>query len=262
MPFNAKLLGISAGIGILFLAALSNAAPPKPAPPAKPPNQVKPAAEQRLSDSWYTVTVNKVLRYEYYNERIELRKGRLFFQSHVWKREEDFINEEQLGAYAETNADVSPLFYNFHSTYRSTETTIDGTVRDGKELSVRVRKGNSDLPLVKKNLPQKAFFSIFFPVWLSFRVSSLKPGATLSFYTVLEDNLETNFSVVTGNVRLEAPDEYAKRTQASKLLVDYRGLRSHWYVDGKGIPLRIDMPEQKTLVERVPRDAAEKFLDE
>src|SRR4051812_15140462 len=52
----------------------------------------KPAAEgtadRLLSDAWYTVMINKVVRYEYYNERIELKKGKVFFQSRVWKREE------------------------------------------------------------------------------------------------------------------------------------------------------------------------------
>lgn len=218
-------------------------------------------ADEVLSDSWFTVTVNKVTHYGYYNERFELTKGRLRFQQHFMKLEEGYMNEEQLGAFAENNDDLTPLFFNFHSTYRTTETLIDGSIQDGKALMVKIKKGNQELPLVKRSIPQKTFLSVFFPVWLAKNAHKLKSNQTISFKTILEDNLELGFAPVTGRIKLEKPDEFANKTQTKKILVDYRNMRSYWWVDQTGSYIRIEMPSQNTVVERVTKEKATQFLE-
>jgi len=218
--------------------------------------------DRLLWDYWYTVSVNKVLHYEYYNDHVELKKDRLVFLNHAWKQEEDYINEEQLGVFAQNDVDLSPLFFNFHSTYRSIETSIDGNVKDGKELTVRVRKGNTELPAIKKMVPHKTFFSELFPIWLGNRLSTFKTGQVYSFLTILEDNLESEFQTIDGQVRIEQPDDFAIKTHTVKLTVNYREMKSLWWVEASGAPMRIEMPLQKTIVQRVTKDAAQKFFDD
>lgn len=252
---------------ILLAAALATALSPAQAAPrkaAKAPTaaaQPKPAETQVIWDAWYTVTLSGSVHYAYYNDRIEKRQGRLFFQNRFWKQEEGFINEEQVGAYAEDNADLTPLFFNFHSTYRTTETQIDGTIENGARLTVKARRGGSDLPLVKRSIPKKLFLSVFFPVWLGRELSGLQPGKTRAFMTLMEDSLDAGFPTSHGSVRLEKPDEMAKKLGGKKLLVNYRDARSVWYVDDNGVPLRVEMPgRQNTVIEKVTAENAQSFL--
>jgi len=219
------------------------------------------AAGKVIWDYWYTVTINKTVRYEYYHDRLEEKGGRYIIQNQAWKQEEDYINEEQLGVFAAANADLTPLFYNFHSSYRTTETKIDGTVQDGKTLTVRIRKGNVDLPIVKKGIQSKVIFSTFFPFWMGKRLASAREGQVVPFIAILEDNLELGFNTVHGSFRLEKPDPYATHTKTRRVTVDFQGLHTVWWVDQQGAPMRIDDPKQKSVVERVPEAKAKAFLD-
>lgn len=215
--------------------------------------------DQVLRDTWYTMTLNGKIPYGYYNEKVELRKGRMFVQVHVWKKEEDFINEEQLGTFAENDDTLTPLFFNFHSTYRSTETTIDGTVQAGK-LSVQIKKGTQELPLVKRSIPAKTFLAQFFPVWLEKQIPILKAGKSVAFSAIVEDNLDLNFAPVHGRVKLETPDEFAKSTGTLKLSIMFHDLPSIWWIDEKGTAVRIKMTDTNTIAEKTTQEKAQNSL--
>lgn len=227
---------------------------PAPAPSSAP---------SKAWDSWYTVTVGKSTRYAYYNDKVEYRPdGKVFFQNRFWKKEEGYLNEEALGAIALNDSDLTPQFFNFYSTYRATETKIDGVVREGKHLAVRVRKGNTELPIIRRGVSPRVIFSVFFPVWIGKKLASAKPGAKVAFMTILEDGVDLGFQTIHGNFKIEPPDDFAKRNQVTKLAVDYRDIKSIWYVRSNGMPERIEMPTQHTLIQRAPADQAKAFLDE
>jgi hypothetical protein len=251
---------VLAALLILAAPVAGNAAPkPKAASDAKAAPEAA-ASEQLLSDSWFTVLIDGKIRYGYYNDRVELRKGRLFFQNHYWKKEEDFLNEEQLGAYAENNEALTPLFFNYHSSYMGSETVVDGTIADGKTLTVKAKHGGSDRPGVRKILPAGTILEVFFPIWLGKRAQGLKAGQTVQFRAVFEDSIATGFATEAGKVKAEKPDEFASKSGTAKFTVEVRGLRSHWWIDSKGIPARIEMPQQKIRVDRVSKEEATSFL--
>ena len=210
-------------------------------------------------DYWYTVSVKKIPA-EAYNEKVVMHDDKLQFMSHVWKKEEGFINEEQLGAFSKADTDLSPLFFNFRSTYRASETVVDGNVHDGKTLVLKVRKGGEALPTVTRSIIPKTFFSVFFPVWLHKMVPTLKEGKTVSFSAILEDDIEHGFESEVGSIRLEKADEFATSSATKKILVDFRSVRSYWYVDAQGAPVRTVMPETGAVIERVSKDKADEFL--
>lgn len=242
------------------MAASSVATEKAPALASKPASNATSTDEKTLRDTWYTITVSGKIPYGYYNEKLELRKGRLFLQSHVWKQEEDFLNEEQIGAYAENSPELTPLFYNFHATYRSSELNIDGTMGDKNSLSVRIRKNNQQLPIVKRAMPKTAFFSQFFPVWISKKLPELTSGKSISFTTIMEDDHENGFSPALGRIRADKPDQFAKDTKTHRLIVHYRDVDSIWWVQGDGEAIRIEMPAMRTLVQRVSKSEALEFL--
>ena len=220
------------------------------------------AAHKVLLDAWYTIKANGKTPYAYYNDRVEERGGKLFFQNHVWKKEEDYINEEQLGAYAQPDGNLTPLFFNFHSVYRTTETSIDGTVTDGKSFAARIRKGEQELPVVKRSVPAGTIFAVFFPVWLKMNALNLKPGQNLAFRTILEDDLANSFALAPGRIQAEKPDPKAKASGTRLFSVDYRDARSLWWLDDQGVVARVEMPAQRVLVERVAGEAeARRFLE-
>ncbi|MDR3607439.1 MAG: hypothetical protein P4M08_08665 [Oligoflexia bacterium] len=217
-----------------------------------------------LWDQWYTILVKRGnSHYSYYHELVERTKGRIHFQNDVWKKEEDYINRESLGAFAEDNDSLSPLFYNYRATFRSTETVIDGNVEivDGSKFFVaKARSKGADLPDVKKSLNRKAFFEVFFPVWLGKHLAEMKEGHGVSFSTIMEDDLEHDFQLEEGTARLEKPDAIATQTHTHKISVTYRSMPSIWWITDKGYAERIEMPAQELIIERVPREKAESFF--
>ena len=152
------------------------------------------------------------------------------------------------------------MFFNFHSSYRATETTLDGNVKDGKELTVRIRKGEAEPPLVKRWVPKKTFLSEHFPVWLGLNLPSFKPNRTYGFQTLMEDGVDQKFSPVNGTVRLEKADEVANKTKTTKLQIEINGVRSFWWVERSGMPVRTEMASQRMVVERATPEQAQAFL--
>jgi hypothetical protein len=251
---------------LAYLLALAACATAPAATPVAPPAR-EPAADAKaelLWEGWYTVTVTgptgKRLPFAYYLDRAERTQGRIRFQNQMWKKEEGFVNEESLGAFAQDDAALTPLFFNFRAAYRDTETTIDGTVGEKRSLTVRARRGGQELPLIQRTLPAGVLFSSHFPLWLHRRLPGLKPDRWTSFSTVLEDNLEARYAPVDGRVRLEREDATARRLGARRISVHYRDQDSVWYVDTKGVPLRIELTAQNATVERVTEQQARAFL--
>ena len=241
--------------------------------PKKAPPQAKGQIPKAKSDikvlweSWYTIEADGGVPYGYYSDRAEkMPDGRLHFENHIWKHEEGWINEESLGAYAKDDPGITPLFFNFWSNYRSTETQIDGTITDGKQLAVRVKKSGKELPVVKRSVPAGTTVSVFFPLWIGRAAeeairTGARPGAVKTFRTVFEDDINDGFAPKSGNYRIEEPDEFATKTGTLKVRVETRDLPSHWYISDKGVPIRIDMTASRIRVDKVAsREEAEAFL--
>ena len=218
-------------------------------------------AEKILWDSWYTVTVGGKTHYGYYNDKVTKDSGKIRFQNQFWKQEEGYVNEEQLGAISEDNGDLSPVFFSFRSNYRAAETVIDGNV-SGKILTVKARKAKAELPAVRKVLPSKAILSIFFPVFAAKKIAAMKIGDSASFLAVLEDNLTLAYQAVDGKMHIEKPDAFAAKSKTAKVSVTYADRKSIWYLEPSGNAVRIEMPSQNTVVERVPQSQVKNFLGE
>src|SRR6185437_9306908 len=184
-------------------------------------------------DYWYAVAV-KSLPYEMENDKVILEGDKLRFQEHVWKKEEGFINQEELGAFAMADMSLTPLFFNYRSAYRTTETVVDGTVHDGKNLVVNVRKAGQSLPTISHSISSGTFFEVFFPLWIGKELKILKTGQTGAFTTIFEDGIEDGFDSKSGSIRIETPDDFANKTHTTKLAVDISDLRTYWWVDSRG----------------------------
>ncbi|MEN9723810.1 MAG: hypothetical protein RJB38_1796 [Pseudomonadota bacterium] len=215
-------------------------------------------------DYWYTVTILPNHRYSYYHEQAELTKGRIHFKTEIWKNEEGFINSEQLGSFSEDNADLKPLFYHFHANYRSSEVSIDGTANGGR-LQIRITKNGQEAPVITKGLSGKAFFSSIFPVWLQRQLLSVPAQQALSFsksfVAMMEDHQDSGFASEPGRFQVIEGDDYSKASKTVKVQVEFAGQRSFWYLDSGGAPTRIDIPTQRTRVQRSTEKEAKAFLN-
>ena len=147
--------------------------------------------ESKLWDEWFTIRVLPNKRYGYYHEKVTRIDDKIRYQEESWKSEEGFINEEQIGAFAQDDEDLTPLFFNFRSVYRATESLIDGNVKDW-HLTVRIKRNGKEEPLIKKGIAKHTILSTHFPIWIHRHVGELQPGKTKSFSAILEDNLELN----------------------------------------------------------------------
>lgn len=224
----------------------------------------KAAKSQILSDQWYTVTVGGNKKYAFYNEKAEIHDDRVSFQTRMVKLEDGFLNEEQLGTFSENSRDLKPLFYNFHSIYRSTEIKIDGNISGSTGttlLTVRIKKGNEELPVIKRSIVPSTIFSSIFPLWLERNLVTLKEKKTLSFSALLEDNLDIGFAPVPGRATLKEPDEFAKKNSATLVEVTFKDGTFLWWFDLQSKMLRMESPSQKLVIERTSRKKAESFLE-
>ena len=211
-------------------------------------------------NAWYTVTLNDKIPYAYYNEVVEIKDNRVHLQLHIWKKEEGFINEDTLGAFAKNDELLTPLFYNYRIAYKTSETQIDGTVDDKGYLNAKIMRTSEALPVVKRHVPNKVFFSYLFPYWLFKNHSKLKPNQPLSYLVLNEDQFEQNFPLVSGKVLIEKPDEIAKKTGTQKIQVSYDDVASFWYLQEDGIALLINRPANKTLIQKTSKEKALSFL--
>lgn len=226
------------------------------------------AGEKTLWDAWYTVAVGKKqIPYGAYNDVVRVKDGKLFFRNNYRKKEEGFINEEQLGTVSEMSENLKPLFFNFRSQYRASEVLIDGNVASGSNvLTVKMRKsggpseGTETLPGMRRTLPSTAFFEQTFPIWLGSRLKKLKPGDSMSFLSIVESDPDQGFGVEPGRVRLEQSDDFALRTRTKKLTVEYRDRKTVWWVAESGQLEKLEIPSQDTVILRVPKAKAEAFL--
>jgi len=220
----------------------------------------KPVSEWNF---WYTVTILPNTPYAYYNESLERTKGRIHFKTTMWKKEEGFINSEQLGVFSQDDSELTPLFYNFHATYRSTEISIDGNSEKG-HMKVRIKRGQQELPVMTRALPSKAFFASVFPLWLRRTLRNTPAdqvkSASQPFVAILEDNQDSGFSAENGRFQVVSEDDFSKSTKSIRVQVDFNGQRSFWYLDQTGAPIRIEIPNQRTRVERVTEKQAKSFL--
>lgn len=218
-----------------------------------------------LWDYWYTVTAGTKSHYGYYEEKVEQKNSQIIMKVEYWKQEEEYINREDLGAVAQDDDNLSPLLFNFHSVYRTTETLIDGTIKDGRFFSARIKRGGQDLPIVQRSIPAKTFLSSLFPVWIGKKLANpperFKEGGTINFQTFMEDNVDNGFQIQDGSLKWDKPDAFAQSSGTTKFQVRINGAPSIWWVDKQGAAVKIEMPEQKVIVNRVPKNEAKKFLD-
>lgn len=219
------------------------------------------AKEKTLWSHWYTITIKDKIPYGYYNETVNDRGDQIHVQTDLWKKEEGYINEEHLSAFSKNTTELWPVFYNFYSTYRSRETKIDGTMKNEKYLAVSVREGKKSKPLITQHLPKKTILSSFFPVFLNKNLDQLKKRKSLSFYSVSEDDRRSEFRPQPGRVTIATPDDFAKKSQTTRLSIRHSGVQSSWWIDSQGAAVRIQMPAQKVEVKRVSEKEAKAFLN-
>lgn len=215
-----------------------------------------------ISDYWYTITVSGDVPYGYYRDRFEKSGDQIQFFNELWKKEEGYINTESLGAVAKHDDRLTPLFFNYRSVYRSTETVADGQIKDGKLLEVKVKRGDEELPLIRKAIGGNVFFSSHFPYRLGRELSSLKPKQTRAIHAILEDNIDGDYDLGTGVYWLKEQDEYSKKTETFPVHVRFHNYESTWYVDKNGFAMKVEIPQRSIVIERVPEAQAKKFLSE
>ncbi len=251
-----RLIGVFSAATYLSLAAAAWAQPsPKPAE----------RSPSLLWEAWYTITIEKKgekpFKYAYYQDKIEKKDGRYIFFNKLWKKEDQYINEESLGTFSKDDNELTPLFFDFYSKYRQTETKLHGEIDEKRHLSVKGTRGNQPIPEVKnKPLAKGVILSADFPIWIRTHLKDLRPLRSVTFLTIFEDNLELGYSPVAGHVTLARIDDYARTNQLKKLEVEYDSRKSTWYVDEEGVAVRIEMHSLNAVVEKTPEATAKLFL--
>ena len=127
-------------------------------------------------------------------------------------------------------------------------------------IVIKIKRGDKDLPVMKKRLSKDSFFSATFPVWIGKKLSGFEGKKKLRFRTFYEDSLNTGFKTVNGHVQKTKPDEYALETKTTRLLIRLDSIKAIWWVHDNGSASRILAPNGRDI--RITTKAkALKFLD-
>ncbi len=228
------------------------------------------AGSSVLSDLWYTVSQQEkgaLIPLQYYNEKIERRTdGKFRVQNDVFVREGAETFEQHLGAVAGAPPELRPDSFNFIQTSKDPLLSlfITGNYKPDQSALIVVKRGASqDATEIKIQKHQKGtFLEVFFPLWLSRELKSLRQGQSVGFDTIFEDDLEGKFKSQRGMVRLDASDDYAKKNNAKKITVNLRSIPTVWWVDSDGHALKIENPSKNSIAERVPKEKALRFFDQ
>ena len=247
-------------VAILTLSLPSSTQAANKAAKSSGPKSKNALSQNVLWDAWYIVTVNDTVPYAYYNEKAEITDGRAHLQLRIWKKEEGFINEENIGAFSKDDAELTPLFYNYGGTYKSAQTIIDGTIDADHWLNVRVRKGGQESTPARKQVTKNTILSYMFPIWLARKISSLKQDQVTSFYALSEEAADNGFPITTGSVTLMKPDDIATKTGTKRIKVTFMDGDAFWWVKPSGFAIAINRPAGKTLIQLVPKEKALGFL--
>jgi hypothetical protein len=253
-------------VGLAFIPFSTFASPPTARTSPVPLSSQK---NRTLWDQWYGVTLNRTYRAMVYRSVAEIKDGKLYIRNQATKKEEGFLNEEQLGELSEWSPKLYPILYNLRSTYRTTETIVDGSEKNGF-LQMKVRKGQTELPALRKAVPKRAILSESFPAWLAWNGSQLKPGEITSLYVFLEDQFDSNASALPCQVRRMTLDslrdagdiEFEDTVDVLKFKINLNGQENIWWVDSQGKPLKIYMKSRQTWVKPLSPKEAEVFLSE
>jgi hypothetical protein len=211
-------------------------------------------------DHWYTVKVNGKVPFAYYHEKTQTVSGRTHLELEIFKKEEGFLNQENLGLFAQNDEAVTPLFYNYRMTFKNSETILDGTLDSAQYLNIKIRKNGSELPVVKKHLPANVIFSYMFPIWVAKRLPTLTPNHYVGFQAINEEQIEQQFPIVSGKLMLEPEDAFAKSHKAKKVSMIYEDMPSVWWLAKDGSAIRIVRGENQLVIDQVSKEQAHKFL--
>lgn len=206
---------------------------------------------ETLWDEWYAVHENGVAS-GYYNDRVEsLPDGRIKFSNQLTRKMGKLTIEESGKSFAKRDDSLKPLIFNYRSSTGTEEIIVDATVEASQQLTARVQENKVSKPVITRKLDSGAIFSSFYPVLLSRKLKALKAGKKVDVPVVLESDTGGGFAPVPTTAKIDKPDPTAKQLGAVKIRVVLGDQINFWYLDSRGVPLRIEFPQSNTVVQRV-----------
>lgn len=200
------------------------------------------ASDKVMWDAWYTIKTDRGSPVGYYNDHVELKGDRVYFQNKIVRKEGDYLNEESLGAYSKNDEAVTPVMFNFRKVFIKSEAVVDATIENGKTVKATITNPKGTQQAQKEVLPKGSILSTMFPVWLGKKLPQMasKKKTTATFIALLEDATEGKFETVSGNIIVTKADEFSKSSHTIKVLTTFGGRKSTWYVEATGMPVKIE----------------------
>lgn len=209
-----------------------------------------PSGNKVLWDAWYVIVSKSSTPTPigFYQDHVEVKDKRVFFQNKLVKMENGSRVEESVGAFAKAELSLAPLFFNYRRLEKGGETIVDAEVK-GSEVHGKFKTAKGPLNPSHAKLPKGTIFTSMFPVWLGLNLKTLKTGKPKKFTSVLEDATMGKFEIVKGSVQKEAPDAFSKSNETTKVRVNFGGKTSIWYVEPTGKAQRIDLIDDQIVAQ-------------
>jgi hypothetical protein len=216
--------------------------------------------EKILWNEWYTITLNHKIKYAIYNEKVTEENNRYHIQMALTKKEEGFLNFETSAAYVAKSKSLTPILFSFVSQYRDSLTSIDGTVKEPGNWSIKVTRGGSSTTPIVRRLENDEILSVSFPLWIHLMETYLKNGQFIGFSALQEDSITDQFKAERGQVVKQEQDAFAKTTGTRLFLVRFQNLDAKWWLNASGPVEKIEISSRGLVTNRTTESGAHKFL--
>lgn len=202
-----------------------------------------------LCDRWYTITLEKKVRYGYYHQTTTIKDSIIEFTEDTVKREEKKMHSEKVRSTVD-KLTLRPISFNYEKIAGKKQIQVQVKIQDNK---AKIARSDNKVPVQEKEriLPKDISLSLAFPYWIQnyFRSQSQKTG---SLRVWVEDQYEETFP--------ERDARIQKTDRESKFRVDFEGQSFEWRLDPEGCVEEIKGISQESIVKTVPADVALQFF--
>ena len=211
----------------------------------------------QIYNEWYVVRLNENDTIAYYNESLEFREGEYFTKQVVWRKDEGFINHEEIAT--QSKADFTPKFFNYKLKYRDSLITINGTVQESGIIRISSKKNDEPSNSFERSIPKNSIFSTVFPFWILKHFESNQNSKSVKI--IFEDRLFEKLNFEAATVTSLKLDSDAKKLEAKKYLVKISGVSAAWYLGKLGMAKLISIPTKSMNIVLSTETEAKKLFD-
>ena len=206
---------------------------------------------------WFIVKRGQNEPFAFFHERVETisKKNQIKMNVDIKKKEEGYINKESFVGLSKANQNLTPISFQFKSTYRSHSYQMEANIQD-QDIKASIIEGDQPPQSIESFIHKQTVLSSFFPLWVRHHFSALKEGKKLALSVMKIQPFKSDLNLLDAIVKKLKPDALAKKKNALKIQVKFNSEKSIWWVKKNGHTLKVKKTNPKIIIQQVPKSKA------